>query len=103
MIHDLDPVRAVADALRRAATAAGHGIAITAGDATPWWSATFAGHRMWLAVEGPSIDGWLATLPEADLVVPGLLVADCTVDAGDAGSGPSIVSLLVLDVEPAAD
>lgn len=98
MIHDLDPVRIVGDALRRSAAAAGGEIAVIAGNATPWWSATFAGHRVWLAIDGRMLDPWLASLPEVELVVPGLLVADCTVDAV-AASGSSIVSLLVLDLE----
>lgn len=72
----------------------------------PWCSATFVGaqHRLTLRIEGEDAaacaDRLTALLPEADLTLPGHIVADVAVDAiRDDGMGAVLVDLAVLTIE----
>lgn len=82
--------------------AAGCAVAITQADMVRWASATFVGARHVLTLyarASPSLDRWLAGLPEAEFGLRGHLVADLvvvrTVRDGDAVT----VSLEILTVE----
>ena len=63
----------------------------------PWFSATFAGNRLTvaLAIERGDPAAWLAALPDAELTMPGGLVADLAVARIDAG----VATLEVLILE----
>ncbi|WP_394652491.1 hypothetical protein [uncultured Sphingomonas sp.] len=65
-------------ALVKHAAAAGVGLTIDAMASTRWASATFVGarHRLELVVAGDGAELWLEELAEADLPIPGHLVAD---------------------------
>ena len=72
----------------------------------PWCSATFIGaqHRMTLRFAGPDAlaraTEFAAALPEADLPLPGHIVADATVDAlNEADDGAVLVELAILTIE----
>lgn len=102
MIPVDDAVDATWHALRRSAEAAGCPAARVAARSRPWWSATFAGHRVLLTLTVPAgdrLDAWLATLAEADLSLDGRFVADCAIDrlAATDGGIEVALSLLVLD------
>ncbi|MCW6535862.1 hypothetical protein [Sphingomonas lycopersici] len=82
MMRGPGAARLLERALTAAASRAGASIAIGAGRATDWQSATFAGQRHEITVEGetgPALDRWLETLAEADLPLAGHLVADIAV------------------------
>ncbi|MFD1787774.1 hypothetical protein ACFSC3_09325 [Sphingomonas floccifaciens] len=94
--------------LERALTAhaARCGLALSIDDnrATRWASATFVGarHRLEMTLGGEISAGqdWIAGLPEADLPLPGHLVADLIVigrRTGDAGLTATIEVLTVED------
>lgn len=76
--------------LAASAAAAGVTLAVTHARSTDWASATFVGarHHLRLAVSGDpaAVADWLDTLPEADLPMPGHLVADAIVTARDGGA-----------------
>jgi len=73
--------REVAQALRRSAAAAGMTITATVTAERGWASALFEGTRfsLTLASEGAEFDGWLATLPEADLPLRRCFIASAEV------------------------
>lgn len=71
-------------ALRQNALAAGCCVQVQSCDWAPWASATFAGARHRITLEAASTEAfndWLAHLDEADLPVPGHLVADIAIAA----------------------
>ncbi len=80
-------------ALRRDAALAGIQIEPVALTEEPWASATFDGSRVMLrcAVDGAA-RSWLDRLPEAELTVPGALVADLAVEL----VAPESVTLAIL-------
>ena len=80
MIHQPDPQRRLLRALAADADRCGVAIRMIAAHERPWSSATFVGCRLTidLAIAGESCD-WLAALPEADLPLPGRIVADLVV------------------------
>ncbi len=85
---------------------AGEYAAIDAAGFRPWCSATFIGaqHRITLRLEGPDAAQRAAALadalPEAELSLPGHIVADVAVDALRAGDGGAmLVDVAVLTVE----
>lgn len=98
---DDDPIAPTWCALRRS-YGSGATLRLLADRATPWWSATFAGHRLALtlaAPPGPALDRWLEGLSEAELPIPGRLVADCLVERAVEVDGEVRIdlALLVLD------
>jgi len=102
MIPIDDALDATWHALRRSSEAADCPATRVAGRSRPWWSATFAGHRValtLLAASGDALDAWLATLAEADLPLAGRIVADCAIDhVASTERGIEVaLSLLVLD------
>lgn len=71
-------------ALYRDSVAAGCPLEIVDSDWFRWASATFNGARhamRWNAAPSATLDAWLATLPEADIVFRGHLLADIVVAA----------------------
>ncbi|MBA3879008.1 MAG: hypothetical protein C0500_04765 [Sphingobium sp.] len=85
-----------------AAAQAGCPIDVTAGDWRRWASATFSGARHRLSLAGspcPAFDDWLARLGDADMAMPGHLVADLTVAAVRRAPQRIEVDLEVLTVE----
>ena len=62
----------------------------------PWFSATFAGSRLTVAlgIDGGDPAAWLATLPEEELSMPGRLVADLAVTGRSADDAMLEVLLL---------
>ena len=66
-------------------------------DERPWSSATFTGARLTITLDLAGADpaAWLAALPEADLPVPGRLVADLVVLA--ATPATATLEVLLLD------
>ena len=85
-----------------AAAQAGCPIDVTAGDWRRWASATFSGARHRLSLAGPpcpALDDWLARLGDADVAMPGHLVADLTVAAVRRAPERVEVDLEVLTVE----
>ena len=86
--------------------AAHAGVDLTIGDtaSTAWASATFLGarHRLNLAMAGAAARDWLADLAEADLPIPGHLVADVAVIHQRHASAGSVAIVEVLTVEDRA-
>jgi len=83
-------------ALLATASTANCPLTILSVQSRPWSSATFVGAQHRLAVAVPDTDAaraWLATLPEAEFHLPGLLVADLAVRP--AGTGWEIEVLLL--------
>ena len=80
MIHQPDPQQRLLRALAADADGWGVTIRMTAASERPWSSATFVGCRLTidLAIAGDA-RGWLTALPEADLPLPGRIVADLVV------------------------
>lgn len=79
MIRPRDPDAALRRALCSQAEAAGCTIVPVDAQAVPWFSATLSGARHLLSFEAmasPALDRWMRDLPEAEWVLPGLLVAD---------------------------
>ncbi len=66
-------------------------------DERPWASATFAGSRLTitLALAGGDPAAWLASLPEANLPIPGRLVADLVVRS--ASNTTATLEMLLLE------
>ncbi|TPG18605.1 hypothetical protein EAH87_10970 [Sphingomonas koreensis] len=65
--------------LARALTESSPGLAVTAGEATRWASATFTGARHSIMMSGPNscdLDGWIEALDEHEFDLRGHLVAD---------------------------
>ncbi len=81
-----------------AADAWPHGVTLALCDAVerPWSSATFTGAwlDLVLAIDGADPAAWLAALPEAELPVPGRLVADLAVVTATATTATLEVLLL---------
>lgn len=81
-----------------AADARLYGMTLALRDAAerPWSSATFTGVRLdlVLAIDGADPAAWLAALPEAELPVPGRLVADLAVVTATATTATLQVLLL---------
>lgn len=72
----------------------------------PWCSATFLGaqHRIALRIDGPNADSrarqLAEELPDAELKVPGHLVADAAVDAiRSQADGTMVIALVILTIE----
>lgn len=79
------------------AAAAGVALSVVEALATEWASATFVGarHHLRLALSGgAAVADWLDALPEADLPMPGHLVADLIVTA--RGDGTAAVEVLTV-------
>jgi len=89
-------------ALLESARAAGCPLALRTSDMKRWASATFTGARHLLVLAGdasPALDGWIASLPEAEFALRHHLVADMVVQSvARAGDGVTI-GLEVLTVE----
>lgn len=83
------------------AAATGVGLTIDRIASTAWASATFVGarHRLDLVVAGAAAREWLAGLAEADLPMPGHLVADVAVIRQRHGAAGSVAIVEVLTVE----
>lgn len=88
-------------ALAKHATTAGVALTIATIRSTRWASATFAGarHRLEVTVAGAGACDWLAGLAEADLPMPGQLVADVVLVEQHRASGKSRAVLEILTVE----
>ena len=89
-------------ALAGSAYRAGVTMTVVASDANRWASATFAGARHEIVLTGQADDAmerWLGDLPEADLSVPGYLVADLKIVAMRQAGSDLTVTLEVLTVE----
>ena len=87
-------------------TLAGTNTSIDDAGFRPWCSATFLGaqHRMTLHITGPDArsraDQFAARLPEAELAIPGHIVADATVDAiRPQPDGTILMDLAILTIE----
>lgn len=95
MIRRPDPHARLLGQLSRSAEP--YRVGVTFGDLseTPWSSATFTGYRLTVGVtvEGDAA-AWLAALPEAELSVPGHLVADLAVRTDAAGITLELLVLL---------
>lgn len=92
--------------LRRALASSAHhadaAIMIVASGATRWSSATFNGarHEVELAAQASdAVEHWLADLPDAELRMPGHLVADLKIVAMRQAGLDLSVTLEVLTVE----
>ena len=79
----MSAARRLARALQTSARLAGYAARVTEASDQPWSSATFSGARHALVLEGDGLAGWAATLAEATLVVPGHVVAELRVEAGE--------------------
>ena len=78
MSRRADPVRGAIAALR---ARLGEGLRVDASEAEPWYSATFGGTRISLAVTlpGPDAERLLDGIEEAEMPLPGHFVADLAV------------------------
>ena len=77
-------------ALCASATRAGVPITIASHAAHEWRSATFNGARHVVeasGARGDALDAWLATLEQAELRVPGHVVAELRIGARDVADG----------------
>lgn len=81
----------------------GVGLTIDSIASTRWASATFVGarHTLALCVAGAAARDWLGDLAEADLPVPGHLVADVLVVQQRHGPAGSVATIEILTVEDA--
>lgn len=98
----LDASSRLRRALASHASRAGVEVAIVGTSSTGWASATFVGARHELhlaAVADDAVERWLADLPEAELSVPGHLVADLRIIAMRQAADALDVTLEVLTVE----
>ncbi|WP_374944872.1 hypothetical protein [Sphingomonas sp.] len=87
----------LARALLATAAAAGCAVRIVSATERSWASATFVGARHALSVEGvdsAALDGWLSALHDADLVLPGHMVADVSVERCDGGARVTALTLV---------
>lgn len=93
----MTPHARIARALVASAAPFGVSVALAAVHERPWASATFVGVRLTidLAIAGGEPADWLATLAEADLPIPGHLVADLVVTA--AGAATATLEMLLLE------
>jgi len=85
---------------------AGEAVRIDDGGFRPWCSATFLGaqHRMTLCITGKDArtraDQLARDLPEAELAIPGHIVADVAVDAvAPQDDGAVLMTLAILTIE----
>lgn len=80
------------------------GLTINGHRATRWASATFVGarHRLEMTVAGGAARAWLADLAEAELTMPGHLVADLIVLDARHDAADTIAAVEVLTVEDGA-
>lgn len=89
-------------ALYRDSCRAGCPLEIRDSDWARWASATFCGARhvmRWTAAPSPALDAWLATLPDADFILRGHLLADVSV-TGISRSADSVqVNMEALTLE----
>ena len=72
--------------------------------ARPWASATFVGTRLRVSLIGPAVPGfrsWLDSLPEAEFVLRGHLVADLAIDSVESIAEGVRATLTVLTLEDA--
>jgi hypothetical protein len=89
-------------ALLAGAQAAGCPVTLHASDWTRWASATFAGARHLITLGGaasPTLDRWVADLPEAEFALRGHLVADLVVAGMHRRGGAVTIALEALTVE----
>ncbi len=92
----------LARAIERCARDAGIALSITRADWTRWASATFAGARHEIelrAVPADLLDGWIGALPDADLSVPTMLVADLVVVGVERDDQAVMIRIEALTVE----
>ena len=92
----------LARALEGDAEKAGCAVRVVDSAWTRWASATFTGARHHLTLEAdetPLFQGWLTALPETDLTIRGLLVADMTVTSLRMAEGVATLALEALTVE----
>lgn len=91
--------------LQRSAEQAGVSIDSTEDDFTRWHSASFAGGRHLVVVQGlrcQDLDRWLADLPGADLDYRGHLVAEVAVVGAVSAGGLTTAHIEAVTVEEAA-
>ena len=89
-------------ALVTAAARASYDLAIVAHQARRWASATFTGVQHEIVVTAPRGIGfgdWVAALPEAELPIPGHLVASLAVDRIEDDGTHIALTLTVLIIE----
>ncbi|WP_249276606.1 hypothetical protein [Sphingomonas baiyangensis] len=89
-------------ALQGSADAAGLILAIGEATSIDWASATFTGARHLLRVtlpDEPASHAWLAGLADAELFMPGHLLADCAVVAVEHAAGTLAARIEALSVE----
>lgn len=89
-------------ALANAALAAGLEAAVIDHRSRPWASATFTGTRhavTLLAKRSPTLGGWVAALPDAELPLRGHLVASLAVDGIEDNGHEVWLALTVLTIE----
>jgi hypothetical protein len=89
-------------ALIASAGAAGCPVTVTEADLTRWASVTFTGARHMLTLAGmaaPTLERWIAALPEAEFALHGHLVADLSVEAVRRDATEVTVMLEILTVE----
>jgi hypothetical protein len=92
----------LARALLAAARAAGVAIEVERHRSRPWASATFVGARHALTLAGepaPALDGWVASLSEAELTLRGHVVVSVAVECIDDGAAVHRLLLSVLTIE----
>jgi hypothetical protein len=84
----------------------GAGARLVEASLRPWCSATFIGaqHRLTLRLEDDPDQrrarALADALPEAELALPGHIVADLAIDTvGDDGAGGALIALAVLTIE----
>jgi len=102
MTRGPDAATMLGRAIERLASEAGCGAAIRHSDWQRWASATFSGARhqfSLVAPPSPALDAWLATLPEAEIALPGHLLADLSVFGIERGSEEILIELEALTVE----
>ena len=86
----------LARALEAGARGAGCAVRVAAASERSWASATFTGahHLLTLeAVPSPALTAWLRSLPNAQFVLPGHVVADLTVRGVPDGAEVSALTL----------
>ena len=101
MARDGDMAMLLMRAIDADARRAGCAVTLARATSTRWSSATFAGARHELAIEGvdsPALDAWLAALPEAELPVRAQLVADLVVKGVTREAGVATVAIEALTV-----
>jgi len=87
--------------LARALEQSRPGVIVVRRESSPWASVTFNGARHRIALTLPDVaeaDEWIESLPEADLVIPGHLVADLTVARVTRHGGTVAIAIDVLTV-----